>query len=61
MIDEKGEIINLNGRGAVIEDIDGKVYFINTVIPVYKGHWKAYACSKCVDYSSNGENDTPPL
>jgi hypothetical protein len=45
----------------VIEDIDGKVYFINTVIPVYKGHWKAYACSKCVDYSSNGENNTPPL
>ena len=38
LIDEKGEIINLNGRGAVIEDIDGKVYFINTVIPVYKGH-----------------------
>jgi len=28
MIDEKGEIINLNGRGAVIEDIDGKVFFI---------------------------------
>ena len=25
MLDEKGEIINLNGRAAVIEDIEGKV------------------------------------
>lgn len=32
MIDDKGEIINLNGRAAVVEDIDAKVFDVWCVI-----------------------------